>query len=219
MGTPADDPLASARLAALGVAEPGRVRQGLAAYAALLRRWARARNLVAPGDLPRLERRHLLDSLAALPLLRGPRVLDLGTGAGLPGIPLALASPALRFVLLDRRAGRTAFVEHAVAQLGLANVEVVTATAEAHAREAGARYGTVLARAVAGLAGLAALAGPLLAPGGRVVAWQGPAAAGGLAALPDGWRGRLVEASAAATGTLVVLERDPAGAAGVAPVV
>lgn len=201
---PEGDPLAAA-LAALGAPPEGAAR--LRRYAALLRRWNRAFNLVARGDEADLERRHLLDSLVAVPFLRGPRVLDLGSGAGLPGIPLAVARPGLAFVLADRRARRTRFLEEAVAALGLDDVRVVTVDVRRWPEGRGA-FGTVVARAVAPLPELAALARPLLAPGGRLVAIKGPRVEEELAGL-SGWRvarPRPPALGQPATTTLVVLE-------------
>ncbi len=201
---PEGDPLAAA-LAALGGPPDGAAR--LHRYAALLRRWNRAFNLVSRRDEAELERRHLLDSLVAAPFLRGPRVLDLGSGAGLPGIPLAVARPALAFVLADRRARRTRFLEEAVAALGLENVRVATVDVRRWEEGRGA-FGTVVARAVAPLPELAALARPLLAPEGRLVAIKGPRLEEELAGLA-GWRiarPRPPALGQPATTTLVVLE-------------
>jgi 16S rRNA (guanine527-N7)-methyltransferase len=91
-------------------------------YAALIERWNRAFNLVSRRDIERLVPRHLLDSVALVRLLRGRRVVDLGTGAGLPGIPLAIACPMLHFTLLDRNERRIRFVGNVVRELGLTNV-------------------------------------------------------------------------------------------------
>jgi 16S rRNA (guanine527-N7)-methyltransferase len=90
----------------------------------LLTRWNDAFNLVSRRDVSRLVPRHVLDSLSLLPHLVGRRVLDLGTGAGLPGLPLAIAAPAIAFTLLDRSERRLKFARQAVIELELANVEV-----------------------------------------------------------------------------------------------
>ncbi len=116
-------------------------------FATLLRRWNAAFNLVSRRDLPRLVSRHLLDSLSLLPLLRGTRVLDLGTGAGLPGVPLAIARPDARFTLIDRSERRIRFVRQAAFELGLQNVDAVEADYVDF--RADGEFDTVVSRAVA----------------------------------------------------------------------
>ena len=94
-------------------------------YAALVIKWNKTFNLVSRQDIQRLLPRHLLDSLAGVPLLKGEHVLDLGTGAGLPGIPLAIASPERSFLLLDRSSRRVRFLKQVVRNLSLNHVDVV----------------------------------------------------------------------------------------------
>ena len=158
-----------AGLAALGLSAA--LAGPLLAYLDLLLRWNRAYNLTAVRDRSAGITRHLLDSLAPLPLLRGPRLLDLGSGAGLPGIPVAVARPDWRVVLLDRSAKRTRFLTQAVLELRLGNVEVVRADMGGYRPDA--PFDTITARAVAGLPELHAAAAPVLAPGGRLVALKG----------------------------------------------
>jgi 16S rRNA (guanine527-N7)-methyltransferase len=136
-----------------------------------LAQWNRAYNLTAITDRSQMLTHHLLDSLAVWPALAGVRVLDLGTGAGFPGLPLALVDPQRRFTLLDGTAKKIRFVAHAARTLGLANVTAVHGRAGEWQPEA--LFDTVVARAVAPLPKLAALARPLLAPGGRLVACKG----------------------------------------------
>ena len=93
-------------------------------YTRLLERWNGAFNLVSRKDIDRLVARHLLDSLSVLPLLRGPRVMDLGSGAGLPGIPLAIACPDLSFTLVDRSDRKARFLTQVIGELDLSNVFV-----------------------------------------------------------------------------------------------
>jgi 16S rRNA (guanine527-N7)-methyltransferase len=108
--------------------------------------------------------RHLIESLALRALLRGRRLADIGTGAGLPGVPLAIAEPGREFSLIESRLKRVRFLRHVTAELGIANATVVHGRAED--LPTGAPFDTVLARAVAPPAELLAIARPLTAPGG-----------------------------------------------------
>ena len=146
-------------------------QQKLCDYLALLQKWNRAYNLTAVRDPDELVSRHLLDSLAVQPLLQGARVLDVGTGAGLPGIPLAVACPDLAFTLLDSNGKKIRFVQQAKTELGLVNVEVAQARAEEYQPEW--RYPTVVARAFAALPQIWEWVAHLLAPGGQLLAMKG----------------------------------------------
>lgn len=147
----------------------------LLTYLDLLARWNRAFNLTAVRAPEQMVALHLLDSLAALPFVRGRRLLDIGSGAGLPGLVVAIARPAMRCILLDSGSKKTRFCRQAVATLGLDNVEVVTARAEDYRAEPG--FDTVTARAFAPLDRVVELARPHLAAGARVLALKGPRAA------------------------------------------
>ena len=154
--------------------------QLLRAYAALVRDWAPRLDLVSPGDLDRLEERHVGDSVRAAPLIDelppGPCV-DIGSGAGLPGIPLAIACPDRRWTLLEPRKRRAGFLDEVVRELGL-DCEVLAATAEEVARDerhAGS-YVLATARAVADAATVRGLAEPLLVPGGVTLVFTGAGA-------------------------------------------
>jgi 16S rRNA (guanine527-N7)-methyltransferase len=153
---------------------------GLTAYAALLADAGVVRGLIGPREVPRLWDRHLLNSLAVEPLVpAGARVADVGSGAGLPGLAVALARPDLAVDLIEPLLRRTVFLGEAVDALGLADrVRVVRARAEEAERGA---YDVVLARAVAPLATLAAWCLPLLRPGGALLALKGDRAAEELA--------------------------------------
>jgi 16S rRNA (guanine527-N7)-methyltransferase len=144
----------------------------LLAFLVLLQKWNRHYNLTAIRDLDAAIELHLLDSLALAPFLRGVSVLDVGTGAGLPGIPLAMVATDKRFWLLDASAKKTRFIRHAAIELGLINVEVVTARVEDFVPP-DRGFDNVLARAFAGLGEIWALTSRLLAPGGRILAQKG----------------------------------------------
>ena len=149
----------------------------LSAYAALVRKWAPRLDLVSPGDLDRFEERHIEDSLRAAPLLDelpGGPCVDIGSGAGLPGIPLAIARPERRWTLLEPRQRRAAFLEEVVRELAL-EAEVVALTAELAAENPGLARAHALAtaRAVASAEAVRTLAEPLLAPGGATLVFSG----------------------------------------------
>jgi 16S rRNA (guanine527-N7)-methyltransferase len=151
--------------AELGVTLSGGQVEKLAAYADLLRRWNDKFNLISRRDMPRLISRHLLDSLSISVWLGGQPTLDFGSGAGLPGIPLAIAHPEHGFVLAERSARKARFLEQAVMQLGLSNVRVFCGDAAALEES----FSSVVARAVAEPAELWRLVGHLVRPGGRLI--------------------------------------------------
>jgi len=144
----------------LGIEAPA--RRKMLEFIALMERWNRVYNLTRIVGAREMVTLHLLDSLTAVRFLRGELILDLGTGAGVPGIPLALAAPERMFVLLDANAKKTRFCEHVVSVLGLGNVRVVHARVEAY--RVPEPFHTIVSRAVAPLARLvdwtAHLAGP-----------------------------------------------------------
>jgi 16S rRNA (guanine527-N7)-methyltransferase len=174
--------------AALGVPLAATQAEGLLRLLDELSAWNQAYNLTAITERAAMLTHHLLDSLAINDELAGSRVLDLGTGAGFPGLPLALLNPQRQFTLLDGTAKKIRFVAHAARCLGLVNVQAVHGRAGHWQPEL--RFDTVVARAVAPLAALAALATPLLAPGGRLLACKGrlSEAEAELATLPAGWQ-------------------------------
>ncbi len=151
-------------------------------YLALLYKWNRAFNLTAVRDPARAVSRQLLDSLSILPLVEGPRVVDLGSGAGLPGIPLAIARPGWHFALVDANLKKSRFLRQARMELALENVEVVRQRAE-HFRPA-TPFRSITSRAFASLGEMLAVSRHLLEPGGRWVAMKGRLPREELAALP-----------------------------------
>jgi len=173
-------------LKALGASLPEGGEAKLLRYVEFLERWNQAYNLTAVRDPAEMVAKHLLDSLAVLPFVTEGPVADVGTGAGLPGIPLAVARPDLKFTLVDSNGKKTRFVTQAVAELKLGNVEVVQSRAEAY--RPAAPYARVLSRAFASLGDFATLAGGMAAPGGRLLAMKGTEPADELAAIPAGFR-------------------------------
>lgn len=170
----------------LGLAVPAAARDGMLAFRDLLVRWNRVHNLTAVRDPRQMIARHLLDSLAVAPYLVGSRCLDVGSGAGLPGIPLALAEPERQFTLLDSRAKRTRFLRQAVIELELGNVEVVHSRVEVF--HPPTLYDTVVSRAFARLTEFIRVAGPLCAPSGELLAMKGAWDNAEAPALPGPWR-------------------------------
>lgn len=152
----------------------------------LLDEWNARMNLTAIRDRPSQLTKHLLDSLSVRPYLRGQRIADIGSGAGFPGIPLAIVEPARHFALIESTGKKCRFLEHVRDTLGLANVEVVQSRAESYAPES--RFDTVLARAVGPLADLVKVAGRLVAGGGRLLAMKGRYPEEELAAKLNGWK-------------------------------
>jgi 16S rRNA (guanine527-N7)-methyltransferase len=170
----------------MGITLPSGGEMLLLRYVELLARWNQTYNLTAIRDPGEMLTKHVLDSLAVLPFIAASPCADVGTGAGLPGIPLAIARPEIRFTLLDSNGKKTRFVTQAVAELKLPNVEVVQARSEAY--RPAAPFALVLSRAFASLADFAKLAGGLAAPGGRLLAMKGTDPTEEIAALPAGFR-------------------------------
>jgi 16S rRNA (guanine527-N7)-methyltransferase len=140
-------------------------------YAHVLIKWRRVYNLVGARSLSEVITHHLLDSLSVVSAVAGRRLLDMGSGAGLPGLPIAMALPDLQVTLLDANAKRTRFLEHAVQTLRLRNVEVVRERAENY--NPPQRFDRIVSRALCGWAEFAALAEPLLGETGQVLAMKG----------------------------------------------
>jgi 16S rRNA (guanine527-N7)-methyltransferase len=158
----------------------------LAAHLDLLDDWNTRMNLTAIRDRPSQLTKHVLDSLSVRPFLRGGRIADVGSGAGFPGIPLAVVEPGRHFALVESTGKKCRFLEHVRDALCLPNVEVVQARAEAYRPEV--RFDTVLARAVGPLAGLVKAAGSLVAGGGRLLAMKGRYPEDELATRLKGWK-------------------------------
>jgi len=143
----------------------------LLAYRDLLAKWNRAYNLTAVRDPDQMISRHLLDSLAVLPHLRPGTLLDVGSGAGLPGIPLAVADPSRSITVLDSNGKKTRFLDNVKLELGLENVTVIRARVEEYlpARP----YEIVISRAFASLDAMIATCRHLVAKDGVLLAMKG----------------------------------------------
>lgn len=199
----------AAGVAALGLTLPDGAEAKLLAYLALLDKWNRVYNLTAVRDTERMVSHHLLDSLAAVPVfdeilaarphpnpppegegasvgLRPPTAIDVGSGGGLPGIPLAIARPDLQVTLIDSIAKKTAFLlqAKAKAELGLANLHVVTGRVEDFQPETG--FDVITSRAFSDLREFVTLTRHLLQPGGRWLAMKGLYPNEEIARLPGG---------------------------------
>jgi len=200
-------PELDAGLATLGL-DPA-LATPLLAYLALLDRWNRTYNLTAIRDPREMVAKHLLDSLAMHPYLAGGSLADLGTGAGLPGIPLALAKPALQVTLVESNGKKARFLREAVRTLELGNARVAESRAET-LDEPGA-HDAITARALATLPLIIELGGHLLKPGGRLLAMKGARPDDEILALPAGWKleavHRLAVPGLAADRHLVVVAR------------
>ncbi len=156
-----------------------------------LARWNKRINLTAVRDRDEMISAHLLDSLVARPLVLGRRILDVGTGGGFPGLPLAIAEPDREFDLVDSNNKKIMFVQHVAGLLGLDNVNAVKARTEDYAP--GYRFDTVIARAVAAVPRLLELAGHHVGEDGVFVALKGRNPAEELESLPDHWGYEVIE--------------------------
>lgn len=165
-------------------------QQRLLDYLALVRKWNKVYNLTAVREEEKMVSHHLLDSLAAAPHVCAPRIVDVGSGAGLPGIPLAVALPHSRITLLEASHKKATFLRQALIELGLTNAEVVCERAEAwHPQDA---FDVVISRAFSGLPEFAATAGHLCAKDGMMAAMKGVYPHEELAQLPAAVRLRNV---------------------------
>lgn len=158
----------------------------LVAHLDLLDDWNARMNLTAIRDRPSQLTKHLLDSLTVQPYLRGERIADVGSGAGFPGIPLAIVEPHRHFTLVESTGKKCRFLEHVREALELKNVEVVQSRAESYHPEV--RFDTVIARAVGPVAQLVKVAGTLVVGGGRLLAMKGRYPEDELAAKLNGWK-------------------------------
>jgi 16S rRNA (guanine527-N7)-methyltransferase len=178
-------------------------------HLALLEKWNRVHNLTAIRDKAKALSVHLLDSLAVAPFVTGKRLLDAGSGGGFPGIPIAVARPDVQVTLLDSNHKKCAFLNQAIAELGLKNVGVVCERVESW--RPAERLDFIVSRALAEIAEVIALAGHLLAPGGVIAAMKGIHPFEEIERVPAGFRVRQVHVLAVpglgAERHLVLIER------------
>lgn len=169
---------------------PGQVGQ-LLALTELVREWNEKFNLTAIKEPVAMVHKHLLDSLTVAPFVAGATLIDVGSGAGFPGLPLAIANPSLTVTLVDSTAKKVRFLQHAIAALALARVAAVHARAEAFRPAVPAA--TVVSRALGSLSEFVRVAGHLCARGGRLLAMKGKDPKDEVAALPKAWRVERIE--------------------------
>jgi 16S rRNA (guanine527-N7)-methyltransferase len=155
-------------------------------YLALLDKWNKAYNLTAIRDVREMLVKHVLDSLAMHHFFEHGTLADLGTGPGLPGIPLALAKPGLQVSLVESNGKKARFMREALRSLGISNARVIESRAEV-VPESG-QYDLITARALDRLAGIIDVGGHLLKPGGKLLAMKGIQPDDEIAQLPAGWQ-------------------------------
>jgi 16S rRNA (guanine527-N7)-methyltransferase len=173
-------------IAELGLTVPAEAVPRLLDYQALLERWNAAYNLTAVRDPAEMITRHLLDSLAILPYVQGTTLADLGTGPGLPGIPLAIVAPGREILLVDSNGKKVRFLREAIRALKLEGVRAVQSRVE----DVQGQFDCITARAFASLADMLGWGGHLLAPGGIWLAMKGKRPDDELPGMPAGFEVR-----------------------------
>ncbi len=157
-------------LRAMNISLPPEDEEKLIDFLRMMVKWNRVYNLSAINEPEQMVTLHLLDSLAVLPFLHGKRCIDVGTGAGLPGIPLAIAAPELDFVLLDSNSKKTRFIQQACVELGLKNVLPIHERVEKY--QPAQKFDTVTARAFTAMPDLLSKTRHLLNEGGKILAMK-----------------------------------------------
>ena len=158
-------------LSALNLSHTTKQTEQLLDFIKRIAKWNKAYNLTAVRNNEDMARLHILDSLAILPHIEGKRVIDIGTGAGLPGIPLAIFMPEVEFVLLDSNAKKTRFVQQVILELKLKNVSVLHSRVENYQPQLG--FDTMTMRAFASLPDIMKLTAHLLRADGVLLAMKG----------------------------------------------
>ena len=177
-------------IADLGLALPQSATGRLLDYLALLAKWNRVYNLTAIREETKWISLHLLDSLVVVPHLPPGRIVDVGSGAGLPGIPIALACPDRQVTLLDSNQKKGAFLTQASTELALANVKVVIERAESYYPDTA--YEVVISRAFSSIADFIRIAGHLCRSGGVLAAMKGARPDAEIAQLPEAWKAETI---------------------------
>jgi len=199
-------------LVALGSNLDRDVQQRLLNYIALIEKWNRVYNLTAIREPEKMVSHHLLDSLAVAPHLHAKRLLDVGCGAGLPGIPLALANPAMHVTLLESNHKKTAFLNQALIELKLRNAEVRAERVESWQTQD--RFDVIISRAFSEMGEFVRMTRHVLAPGGMFAAMKGLHPYEEIAKLPEGYKVLRVLPLAipgvAGARHLVLIGQDPA---------
>ncbi|MBX6421646.1 MAG: 16S rRNA (guanine(527)-N(7))-methyltransferase RsmG [Nevskia sp.] len=199
-------------IVALGLKVSDSAQDSMLRYLDELRAWNRAYNLTAVRDPAEMVTRHVLDALAILPWLEtGSRLLDVGSGAGLPAVPLALAAPRLAVTALDSNGKKARFLRHVQRTLPLANLEVIEARVQDY-RPAQA-FPAVVSRAFAELGDFLRQTAPLVAEDGRWLAMKGKVSSAELESLPPGMRIEAIHPlhvpGLRAARSLVIVRREP----------
>ncbi len=159
--------------------------QQLQQYLELLQRWNKVYNLTAVRDPAQMLPLHLWDSLSVVPFIKAEQCLDVGSGAGLPGIPLAIMRPQQQFTLLDTNGKKTRFIQQAALELGLANIKVVQKRVEQWQPEQ--KFAAIISRAFASLADFVTVSGMHLQAQGKLYAMKGRYPESEITELPEGW--------------------------------
>jgi len=200
----------------LGVEISPPARQKMLDYLELLEKWNRVYRLTAIGESSQAVSHHLLDSLAVLPFVEASPLLDVGSGGGMPGIPLAIARPDLRVVLIDSNSKKAAFLQQVAIELALGNIAVHCGRVEAY--QPTLRFAAITARAFADLGTLVSSSRHLLQAGGRWLAMKGLRPDEEIARLPAGVRlagvHRLPVPGVGGERHLVVIESEAAACRG-----
>jgi len=170
-------------LEALGLELTPGAQGRLLEFLELLAKWNRTYNLTAVRDSAEMVTRHLLDSLSVVAYVKGPRVLDMGSGAGLPGIPLAVARPGLKFVLLEKNARKVRFLRYAIQILRIENIEVIHSPIEQF--RPAEKFDTLIARAFTDIPAMLAAAHHLCGEGGEFLFMKGAYPHTELTGIPD----------------------------------